>query len=155
MHSIKFVNISSENTLRWMPQNTVKSTLVQVMASCHQATRHYLNQYWPRSMLPYGIIRPQWVKWIRQLIASMKVIHIFWHRVLFGDQSFKSGKNPVNILRHLPNESVENLPKAHKCHHSPCHERPPVFRDHIIQWSLCTSFTNIKANNYCEKRLYL
>ena len=31
------------------------------MAWCHQATSHYLNQYWPSSMSPYGITRPQWV----------------------------------------------------------------------------------------------
>ena len=35
------------------------STLVQVMAWCHQASSHYLSQCWPRSM-PYGITRPQW-----------------------------------------------------------------------------------------------
>ena len=39
-----------------------KSTLVQVMAWCHQATSHYLSQYWPSSMSPYGVTRPQWVK---------------------------------------------------------------------------------------------
>ena len=39
-----------------------KSTLVQVMAWCHQATSHYLSQCWPRFMVPYGVIRPQWVK---------------------------------------------------------------------------------------------
>ena len=38
-----------------------KSTLVKVMACCHQATSHYLSQSWPRSMLPYGVTRPQWV----------------------------------------------------------------------------------------------
>ena len=38
-----------------------KSTLVQVMAWCRQATSHYLYQCWPRSMSPYGITRPQWV----------------------------------------------------------------------------------------------
>ena len=38
-----------------------KSTLVQVMAWCQQATSHYLNQCWPRSMSPYGDTRPQWV----------------------------------------------------------------------------------------------
>ena len=44
--------ISQLITLRWMAQNTfdVKSELVQVMAWCHQATRHYLNQCWPRSV---------------------------------------------------------------------------------------------------------
>ena len=39
-----------------------KSTLVQVMAWCRQATSHYLSQCWPRSMLPNGVTRPQWVK---------------------------------------------------------------------------------------------
>ena len=46
-----------------MPQDLTddKSTLVQVMAWCHQATSHYLNQCWPRSPRPYGVTRPQWV----------------------------------------------------------------------------------------------
>ena len=38
-----------------------KSTLVQVMAWCRQATSHYLSQCWPRSMSPNGVTRPQWV----------------------------------------------------------------------------------------------
>ena len=41
--------------------NDEKSTLVQVMAWCHQATSHYLSQCWPRSLSPYGVTRPQWV----------------------------------------------------------------------------------------------
>ena len=40
-----------------------KTTLVQVMAWCRQATSHYLSQYWPRSISPYVVTRPQWVKW--------------------------------------------------------------------------------------------
>ena len=28
--------------------------MVQVMAWCHQSTSHYLNKYWPRSLLPYS-----------------------------------------------------------------------------------------------------
>ena len=49
---------------RRMPQNPFddKSTLVQVMAWCHQATSHYLSQCWPRSMSQYGVTRPHWVK---------------------------------------------------------------------------------------------
>ena len=39
-----------------------QSTLVQVVAWCHQATSHYLSQCWPRSLSPYGVTRPQWVK---------------------------------------------------------------------------------------------
>ena len=56
--------ISYEIALRWMPQDLTddKSTLVQVMAWCSQATSHYLSQCWPRSMSPNGVTRPQWVK---------------------------------------------------------------------------------------------
>ena len=48
---------SSENILRWMPQDLTddKSTLVQVMAWCRQATSHYQKQCWPRSPKPYDI----------------------------------------------------------------------------------------------------
>ena len=41
---------------------TDMSTVVQVMAWCHQTPSHYLNQCWPRSSLPYGVTRPQLVK---------------------------------------------------------------------------------------------
>ena len=58
--------------LRWMPENPTneKSTLVQIMARCCQATSHYLNQCWSRSALPYGITgvtRPQWVDSVHNL----------------------------------------------------------------------------------------
>ena len=42
-----------------------KSTLVQEMAWCHQATRHYLKQDWLRFPMQYGIIRPQQVHSLR------------------------------------------------------------------------------------------
>ena len=50
--------------LRWMSVGFTddKSTLVQVMAWCRQATSPYLSQCWPRTMSPYGITSPQWVK---------------------------------------------------------------------------------------------
>ena len=50
-------------TLEWMLEDLLvcKSTLVQVMVCCHQATSHYLNHCWQRSLTPYGITRPQWV----------------------------------------------------------------------------------------------
>ena len=37
---------SKDNALRWMPRDLTddKSTLVQIMAWCHQATSHYLSQ---------------------------------------------------------------------------------------------------------------
>ena len=56
--------ISYEIALRWMPPDCTddKSTLVQVMAWCRQATSHYLSQCWLRSVPPNGITRPQWAK---------------------------------------------------------------------------------------------
>ena len=56
--SISFYWLVSSHRLRIMP----KSTLVQVMAWCRQATSHYLCQCWPSSMSPYGVTRSQWVK---------------------------------------------------------------------------------------------
>ena len=47
------------NECHWIGLMIDKSTLVQVMAWSHQAISHYLNQYWPRSPMPYGITRPQ------------------------------------------------------------------------------------------------
>ena len=43
-----------------------KSTLVEVMAWCRQATSHYLSQWHVNSDLsPYGTTRPQWVNTLR------------------------------------------------------------------------------------------
>ena len=56
-------SISCETDLRWMALDFAddKSTLVQVMAWCCQATSHYLGQCWPSFLLPYDVTRPQWV----------------------------------------------------------------------------------------------
>ena len=56
--------ISCEIILRWISPDVIddKSTLVQVMAWCCQATSHYLSQCWRRSMSTCFITRPQWVK---------------------------------------------------------------------------------------------
>ena len=53
-------SIAREIALRWLSLVLTdgKSTFVQVMAWCHQATSHYLSQCWPRFMSPYGITRP-------------------------------------------------------------------------------------------------
>ena len=50
-----------ENGLLWISWHLTddKSILVQVIAWCHQATNHYLSQYWSRPMPPYGVPRPQ------------------------------------------------------------------------------------------------
>ena len=73
-------DISSEIALRWtsLDLSDDKSTLVQGMAWCHQAASHYLNQCWPRSLPPYGITRPQWVKSIVNSLGPSDAI--WWHR---------------------------------------------------------------------------
>ena len=56
--------ISWEIALIWMSMDFIddQSTLFQVMALCRQARSHYLSQCWPRSLSPYGVTWPQWVK---------------------------------------------------------------------------------------------
>ena len=50
-------------SLRWMllDLTNVETTLAQVIAWCHQATNHNINQCWPRSLSPYGATRPYWM----------------------------------------------------------------------------------------------
>ena len=71
---------SHDNALRWMPQDLTddKSTFVQVMAWCRQATSHYLSQCWPRSLSPYGVIRPQWVNIQYTLWHICGIDQILW-----------------------------------------------------------------------------
>ena len=78
--------ISCEIALTWKPQDLTddKSTLVQVMAWCRQATSHYLSQCWPSSLSPYGVIRPQWVNcfnFIFDLVVPYGITTI-WHHWL-------------------------------------------------------------------------
>ena len=72
---------SHDNALWWMPQDITddKSTLVQVMAWCRQATSHYLTQCWLHSLWPYGVARPQWVtRHDRFLTACLLFVLIMW-----------------------------------------------------------------------------
>ena len=68
--------ISCEIALIWMSLDLtyVQSTLIQVMAWCRQATSHYLNQWWPRSLSPYGITRLQWDKGCKLIVLWKKYI---------------------------------------------------------------------------------
>ena len=56
--------ISREMALKWMllDRTQDRSTLVQVMAWCRQATSHYLCQCWPRPISPCGATGLQWAK---------------------------------------------------------------------------------------------
>ena len=72
--------------VRWIPQNSIdyKSTLVQVMAWCRQATSHCLNRCWPRSMSPYGVTRPQCVYlWLIHLNDHVCFVKLSYNSVRY------------------------------------------------------------------------
>ena len=77
---------SFDKVLRWMIQDLTddKSTLVQVMAWCRQATSHYLSQCWPRSVSPYGVIRPQWVNSLAPERCGSIVTSIFFLNAFYN-----------------------------------------------------------------------
>ena len=86
--------ISWEIALIWISLDFTdgKSTMVQVMDWCRQATGHYLSQCWPRSLLPYSIARPQWVNSLasrrcgcKRLVSSTS--HIYGQAEDFGNSS--------------------------------------------------------------------
>ena len=70
-----------DNALIWMQWDLTdyKSRLVHVMAWCHQATNRYWRQYWPRSVSPYGITRPQRVKGAIHCFGNADTVH---HRII-------------------------------------------------------------------------
>ena len=69
--------------LLWYLRTNDKSTLVQVMAWCRQATSDYLSQCWPRSLSPYDVIRPQWVKAWSSLGSTITLWHTHEFQVEF------------------------------------------------------------------------
>ena len=60
-------NKTGNNALMWLLLGVTstddKSTLVQIMAWCRQATSHYLNQCWPSAKSPYDVTKLQWVNY--------------------------------------------------------------------------------------------
>ena len=74
------------------------------MAWCHQATSHYLNQCWPRSILPYGITRPQVIlaccchlaSWVMVIIASSSgLLFICHHQSAWTWEDFSTKENKI------------------------------------------------------------
>ena len=72
--------MKSYDVFWWMARDPTdhKSTLVQIMAGCCQATSNCRNQ-WLRSFTPYGIIRPQWVKsiFVLNTYNNMNCVYIY------------------------------------------------------------------------------
>ena len=72
--------ISCDIALRLMSWSLTydKSTLVQVIAWCCQATSHYLSLCWPRLMSPYGVNRPQWV-----IVCNVSPVNLSWSKIIY------------------------------------------------------------------------
>ena len=107
---------SYDNVLRWMPHDFTddKSTLVQVMAWCRQATSHYLSQCWPISLSPYGVTRPQWVNFL-----NMKVQVMAWCRQAtshYLSQCWPISLSPYGVTRP---QWVNFLNMKRHCHFLP------------------------------------
>ena len=85
------LSTSFEIALRWMPQNFArkKSTLVQIMTWCCQATRHYRSKCWPRFM-PLGHSELIY-KYFPTYIS-----HIY--RVQLTSQNKLQHQNPMNTI---------------------------------------------------------
>ena len=79
-----------------------KSTLVQVMAWCRQATSLYLSQCWPRSMTPCGATRPHWANWSQHFV-------IIWVLRMFPSTVTISFNNIITILITLLLVSRRNM----------------------------------------------
>ena len=97
----------AEIALRWMPLDLIddKSTLVQVMVWCRQATSHYLSQCWPRSMSPNGFTRPQWVNQrldMQDIAKSSSPIYKHNHVICFYLQfclsAWRKWKNLISVI---------------------------------------------------------
>ena len=94
---IVILSIEVTITLEWMLEDLVdgKSTLVQVMAWCHQAWSHYQNQYWPRSLRPYDLTKPQLVKHKRLTTSVTNLSYVIISMCSHGNW----GKSPASRAR--------------------------------------------------------
>ena len=102
------VSISSEIALWWMPEDLIdeKSTLVQVMACCHQATSHYLNQCWPSSLTLNDITRPQWVNALRPRQNGWHFAYAIFKCILLNEKWIS-----IEIsLTFISNRPINNIP---------------------------------------------
>ena len=134
-----------EIAIRWMPLDLTddKSTLVQVMAWCHQATSHYLNQCWPRSVLPYRVTKPQWIN--ISVTAEVSLWKNMWEYILGNVNEVAIMYYPLYIrapgLCNMGNPSETHL-KLKSCEFSSVYNirfsRPIVLK-------FCTECSNITA----------
>ena len=128
--------IRHDIALWWMSLDLTddKSTLVQVMAWCHQAPSHCLSQCWPRSLLPYGVTRSQWVKNPYQHFFTTSK-DLYQH---FSTDPNKFSLAPGHLAWDLSPFSIPYLESSNLASHwasssNPCRQR------HVTMYITCTS----------------
>ena len=127
--------ISCELAFRWMSLDFTddKSTLVKVMAWSREPTSHYLSQWWPRSMSPYDVTRPQWAK-------NASQVSRFWQCFLLNSlqsvgtavlyQVISSISLPYTDINYADSLIIP-YPSWPACRQSPADQRP---RTHPAGW---------------------
>ena len=126
---------SHDNALQWMPQDLTddKSTLVQVMAWCRQATSHYLNQCWQRSPMPYEVTRPQWVKWdgilLLKLLATIAI-----------DSRVQDSLIEAEWCIHMHQRTGSSLVQVMFCYLLGTDQSPQPICNPIVIWTLYINF---------------
>ena len=95
-----------QSEVQWMPLDLTDNILklVQVIPWCHRTTNYSLSQFWPWSMLLYGVMEPQWVKSRlkpnnvpAQSIAVTNIKHD-WYFCLTIDDSYECFGEKVTLL---------------------------------------------------------
>ena len=93
------------------------------MAWDPQATSHYLNQCWPKSMSRYGVTMPQWVKWCaiyigvafspsmnRITINSLTKISDHYHTAPLAQRGWGSFNGPLTRYLKLRDAHAPGMP---------------------------------------------
>ena len=129
-----------------MPQDLSddKSTLVQVMACCRQATSHYLNQRWPRSPTPYGVTRPQWFNSLPKIAKKWAYGNTGGHRYYSFPICRKNRKLPTHGAVSL--RWLEYLWRPTEHRHQKC------IGMFLKYWAKWTAESNLKINRCYIKR---
>ena len=113
------------------------------MAWCRQATNHYLNQCWPRSLPPYGITRPQWVNYVCHLSVEE------WYKLqlylTFLEINSSTRFNPLKpsdaIWRHRSGSTLAQVMAC--CRTAPSHylNQCWLIINGVLWYSPCNNFT--------------
>ena len=143
-----------------MPQNTFDySTLVQVMACCHQAASHYLYQFWsrstshdlgqcwPRSVSLYDITKPQWVNLIKIPYTShhcgraIRCLSCILQKLTMGAQSIFPMSIEYNTMKCMsPSNLSYHCGRGCWCQDSDMHG---LDWGNVLFWSICDGFAII------------